>query len=79
MGSAIAMDKDMPKRLFVAAGINTPRWLMAPCTQEEVARELGYPMVVKPNRRGSTVGLCRLASGGVRSRFGLARRCNPEK
>ena len=57
MGSAIAMDKDMSKRLFVAAGINTPRWLMAPCTQEDVARELGYPLVVKPNRQGSTVGL----------------------
>ncbi|WP_079433288.1 D-alanine--D-alanine ligase [Zoogloea sp. LCSB751] len=57
LGSAIAMDKDMSKRLFVAAGIATPRWLMAPARHEDVARELGYPLVVKPNRQGSTVGL----------------------
>ncbi|MGE8317941.1 MAG: D-alanine--D-alanine ligase family protein [Comamonas sp.] len=57
LGSAVAMDKDLSKRLFVAAGIQTPRWLMAPCTQEEVVGQLGYPLVVKPNRQGSTVGL----------------------
>ncbi|GAB2470147.1 D-alanine--D-alanine ligase [Comamonas humi] len=57
LGSAVAMDKDLSKRLFVAAGVQTPRWLMAPCTQEAVAQQLGYPLVVKPNRQGSTVGL----------------------
>lgn len=57
LGSAIAMDKDMSKRLFVAAGIATPRWLMAPCEPEPVARDIGYPLVVKPNQQGSTVGL----------------------
>ncbi|PCE25444.1 D-alanine--D-alanine ligase [Paraburkholderia acidicola] len=57
LGSAIAMDKDMSKRLFVAAGIATPRWLMAPCEPEAILREIGYPLVVKPNRQGSTVGL----------------------
>jgi D-alanine-D-alanine ligase len=57
LASAVAMDKDMSKRLFVAAGIATPRWLMAPCRGDTVAQELGYPLVVKPNRQGSTVGL----------------------
>ncbi|MFL9870740.1 D-alanine--D-alanine ligase family protein [Paraburkholderia megapolitana] len=57
LGSAIAMDKDMSKRLFVAAGIATPRWLMTPSAPEEILREIGYPLVVKPNRQGSTVGL----------------------
>lgn len=57
LASAIAMDKDMSKRLFVAAGVATPRWHMAPCPPETVARDLGYPLVVKPNRQGSTVGL----------------------
>jgi D-alanine-D-alanine ligase len=57
LASAVAMDKDLSKRLFVAAGIATPRWLMAPYRPEEVAKELGYPLVVKPNRQGSTVGL----------------------
>ena len=30
LGSALAMDKDVAKRLFLAAGVPTPRWLMAP-------------------------------------------------
>jgi D-alanine-D-alanine ligase len=55
--SAMAMDKDVSKRLFRAAGIPTPDWLMAPATDEEVRARLGYPVVVKPNSQGSTVGL----------------------
>lgn len=57
LGSAVALDKDMAKRLLVMAGIQTPRWLMAPCQDTEVAQHLDYPLVVKPNRQGSTVGL----------------------
>jgi D-alanine-D-alanine ligase len=57
LGSAIAMDKDMSKRLFVAEGIATPRWLMTPYEAEKVISEIGCPLVVKPNRQGSTVGL----------------------
>lgn len=41
--SAMAMDKDVSKRLFRAAGIPTPDWLMAPATDEEVRARLGYP------------------------------------
>ncbi|WP_155631789.1 D-alanine--D-alanine ligase [Burkholderia stagnalis] len=57
LGSAIAMDKDMAKRLFVAAGIRTPHWLMAPCEADKAQQLIGYPLIVKPNREGSTVGL----------------------
>jgi D-alanine-D-alanine ligase len=56
MGSAYAMDKDVSKRLFRSAGIPTPDWLMAPGNAAEVAG-LGLPVVVKPNKQGSTVGL----------------------
>ncbi|HLM67262.1 MAG TPA: D-alanine--D-alanine ligase, partial [Longimicrobium sp.] len=55
--SAMAMDKDLSKRLFLAAGIPTPDWLMAPVDADEAAERLGYPLVVKPNKQGSTVGL----------------------
>jgi D-alanine-D-alanine ligase len=55
--SAIAMDKDMTKRLFVAAYIPTPPWAMAPVDPDVIGRGLGYPLVVKPNQQGSTVGL----------------------
>lgn len=55
--SATAMDKDLSKRLFRAAGIPTADWLMAPADADEVEAVLGYPVVVKPNKQGSTVGL----------------------
>lgn len=57
LGSAMAMDKDISKRLFVHAGIPTPAWLMAPTDAEEVMDRIGYPAVVKPSKQGSTVGL----------------------
>ncbi|HUE77000.1 MAG TPA: D-alanine--D-alanine ligase [Longimicrobiales bacterium] len=57
IGSAMAMDKDITKRLARFAGIPTPDWLMAPAEEPEVARLLGYPVVVKPSKQGSTVGL----------------------
>lgn len=55
--SATAMDKDLSKRLFRMAGIPTPEWLMAPAGGMAVEARLGYPLVVKPNKQGSTVGL----------------------
>jgi D-alanine-D-alanine ligase len=57
VGSALAMDKDIAKRLFLAAGVSTPRWVMAPVSAEQVAARVGFPAIVKPNREGSTVGL----------------------
>jgi D-alanine-D-alanine ligase len=57
IASAAAMDKDLSKRLFRAAGVPTADWLMAPASADEVARALGFPVVVKPNKQGSTVGL----------------------
>jgi D-alanine-D-alanine ligase len=57
VGSGAAMDKDLAKRLLVAAGVPTPRWLMAPLDPGFAVRELGLPLVVKPNKQGSTVGL----------------------
>jgi D-alanine-D-alanine ligase len=57
LGSALAMDKDVAKRLFLAAGVPTPRWLMTPVTPEQVDQQTGFPVIVKPNGQGSTVGL----------------------
>jgi D-alanine-D-alanine ligase len=55
--SAAAMDKDLSKRLFRAAGVPTADWRMAPISAEEAGEALGWPVVVKPNQQGSTVGL----------------------
>jgi D-alanine-D-alanine ligase len=57
LASALAMDKDLSKKLFRAEGVSTPDWLMAPASIEEVERTLGLPVVVKPSKQGSTVGL----------------------
>lgn len=57
LASGLAMDKDVAKRLFRQAGVPTADWLMAPATVEEAERDLGWPLVVKPSREGSSVGL----------------------
>lgn len=57
LGSAMAMDKDITKRILRVADIPTADWLMAPVSADEVEDELGWPVVVKPSKQGSTVGL----------------------
>jgi D-alanine-D-alanine ligase len=57
LSSALAMDKDLSKKLFRAAEVKTADWLMAPVTVEQVEGMLDLPVVVKPSKQGSTVGL----------------------
>jgi D-alanine-D-alanine ligase len=57
LASALAMDKDLSKTLFRAAGVATADWTMAPVRDEVVEQRLGWPAVVKPSKQGSTVGL----------------------
>ncbi|QQR72159.1 MAG: D-alanine--D-alanine ligase [Holophagales bacterium] len=56
VGSALAMDKEVAKRLFRDGGIPTPDWAMLPATDADLAA-LGLPLIVKPLAAGSTVGL----------------------
>ncbi len=63
MASALAMDKDLSKHLMRANGVRTADWIMTNTTSatapsvEEVERALGWPVIVKPSKQGSTVGL----------------------
>jgi D-alanine-D-alanine ligase len=57
LGSAMAMDKDITKRVLRDAGIPTAKWLMAPVGADDVADRIGWPVVVKPSKQGSTLGL----------------------
>jgi D-alanine-D-alanine ligase len=66
MASAIAMDKVMTKRVWLAEGLPTPRYVcLAP---EDQARErirtvpddLGLPLIVKPPREGSSIGVTKV-------------------
>jgi D-alanine-D-alanine ligase len=51
------MDKDISKRLFRMAGVPTADWVMAPADGARIDRDFEWPVVVKPSKQGSTVGL----------------------
>ncbi len=59
LSSALAMDKLRSKRIFQGSGLPVVEGRAAASLDEalEVAQELGFPMVVKPNRGGSSVGV----------------------
>jgi len=59
LGSALAVDKDLSKRLFRAAGVPVAEWRMATPEFDAavVGRDIGWPAIVKPSKQGSTVGL----------------------
>ena len=79
IASATAMDKDLSKRLFRAAGVPTADWRMAPVAAQEVAGALGWPVVVKPNKQGSTVGLSVVrAPDALPAALSLAQRYDDE-
>ena len=66
MASAIAMDKVMTKRIWTAEQLPTPRYVwLAPDQQghervREVPDELGLPLIVKPPREGSSIGVTKV-------------------
>ena len=62
MGSALAMDKWRTKLVWLAAGIPTPRFAMVKRTSDwdKVAETLGLPLIMKPVREGSTIGLTKV-------------------
>ncbi len=64
LASGLAMDKDVAKRLFREAGVPTADWRMAPTDADEAIRSLGLPLVVKPSKQGSTVGLTVVREAG---------------
>ena len=66
LASALAMDKWRTKLLWQAAGIKTPRHVLldGQSNFHEIARELGLPLIVKPSREGSTIGLTKVTAAG---------------
>ncbi|HEY6455233.1 MAG TPA: D-alanine--D-alanine ligase [Steroidobacteraceae bacterium] len=79
IASAAAMDKDLAKRLFRFAGIPTADWLMAPVDATTVDDALGWPVVVKPSKQGSTVGLTVVRDAGeLQAAIQMARKFDAE-
>lgn len=64
MASAIGMDKARTKQLWLGCGLPTPtyRRLGAGMDFKAVADELGLPLMVKPSREGSSIGMAKVYS-----------------
>ncbi|MBU5344485.1 D-alanine--D-alanine ligase [Paenibacillus lautus] len=60
LSSSVCMDKDLSKKLLRYEGLTTADWIMVSSMEELAAADveglLGYPVVVKPNAGGSSVG-----------------------
>ena len=85
MASSIAMDKTMTKRVWLAEGLPTPRYVLV--RQDELGqvdaaallRELGLPMIVKPAREGSSIGVSKVtAPEQLRAALAQAAACNDD-
>ena len=72
LGSAIGMDKDVQKRLFLQAGlpvgpfetVHEKEWGDDPESVEASAEALGYPVFTKPATLGSSVGVTKVHDTG---------------
>ena len=64
MASSIAIDKVMTKRIWRSEGLLTPEWRQVDSAQATALAfaELGSPMIVKPDREGSTIGLTKVTT-----------------
>jgi D-alanine-D-alanine ligase len=67
MASAIAIDKVMTKRLWLAEGLPTPRYVVLGANEHDNAHTrivpdtLGLPLIVKPPHEGSSIGVTKVA------------------
>ena len=66
LASAMAMDKQMTKRIWLAEGLSTPPAVWLPPhlqTTERISTipaELGLPLIVKPPHEGSSIGVTKV-------------------
>jgi D-alanine-D-alanine ligase len=63
MASALAMDKWRTKLVWMASGIPTPGFRVVDGDTDwmRVVAELGLPLIVKPAREGSTIGITKVS------------------
>jgi D-alanine-D-alanine ligase len=64
LASALAMDKQATKRLWITHDLPTPRFAMLRADTDfaAVVRDLGLPLIVKPAREGSSIGLTKVTA-----------------
>jgi len=64
MASALAMDKWRTKLVWIAGGMPTPRYRVVDAATDwmRLVAELGLPLIVKPAREGSTIGITKVTT-----------------
>lgn len=66
LGSAVAMDKDVAKRLLREAGLPIAKFLVIKKSEEvsfeDIKNELGLPFILKPANMGSSIGVAKVKS-----------------
>jgi D-alanine-D-alanine ligase len=68
MASSICIDKVMTKRIWLADGLSTPRYVLlrrgvyTAADVMAVPEALGLPLIVKPAREGSSIGLTKVTN-----------------
>lgn len=80
MASSIAMDKVMTKRIWRAEGLATPAWLEVDSVEatRHALGAIGAPMIVKPAREGSTIGLTKVTTDAqCAAAYALAAKHDP--
>jgi len=85
MASAIAMDKTMTKRVWLASNLPTPRFVLLDADDQSRERvravpgDLGLPLIVKPPREGSSIGITKVAGyADIAAAVQLAARYDPD-
>ena len=64
LASALAIDKQATKRLWSSFNLATPKFVMLSAQSDlnQVVKDLGLPIIVKPAREGSSLGLSKVLS-----------------
>jgi len=62
LASALAIDKQATKRLWSSFNLATPRFAMCQINSDwqKIAQDLGLPIIIKPAREGSSLGLTKV-------------------
>lgn len=83
MASSIAMDKVMTKRVWLAEGLPTPRYILVQKSRmhevsiDQLVAQLGLPMIVKPAREGSSIGVTKVTrADDVKAALQAAAACD---
>lgn len=85
MASAVAMDKVMTKRIWLAESLPTPRHVWLPPGEQDgehvraIPGTLGLPLIVKPPREGSSIGVTKVTcKADLQAAVSLAARYDPD-